>query len=47
MVTTEAVEGISFDAARERQLQVAALIGADPDVVTYMSTVGARAGHGC
>jgi len=42
MVTTEAVEGISFDAARERQLQVAALIGADPDVVTYMSTVGAR-----
>lgn len=42
MVTTEAVEGISFDAVKERQRQVAAIIGADPDVVTYMSTVGAR-----
>ena len=38
--TTEAIEGISFDAMVEHQKQVAEIIAADPAVSYVMSTVG-------
>lgn len=37
--TTEAAEGISFDAMIANQQQIAALISADPNVESYMSAV--------
>ena len=39
---TEAVEGISFDAVRERQLQLTKIMQDDPAVDNYMSSVGTR-----
>ncbi len=41
-VSTEAVEGISFEAMKQRQQQVAAIIADDPNVLTFMSNVGVR-----
>jgi len=41
--TTEAVEGISFDAMVQHQQQVAAIIAQDPAVAYVMSTVGGNA----
>ncbi|MBM4363546.1 MAG: efflux RND transporter permease subunit, partial [Deltaproteobacteria bacterium] len=43
---TEAVEGISFSALVERQLEVNRIVAAHPDVETFMSSVGARGGVG-
>src|SRR5258706_9741787 len=43
---TEAVEGISFEAVRERQLQVADIVKQNPNVVTFMSSVGSRGNIG-
>jgi HAE1 family hydrophobic/amphiphilic exporter-1 len=37
---TQAAEGTSFDAMATHQAQVAAIIGQDPNVESYMSTVG-------
>jgi HAE1 family hydrophobic/amphiphilic exporter-1 len=45
-VTTESVQGISFEAVAERQLQVAEIARRHPDVEAFMSSVGARAGQG-
>lgn len=45
-VTTEAVQGISFDAVAERQKQVAEIARQHPDVEAFMSSVGARQGRG-
>jgi len=45
-VTTEAVQGISFDAVAERQKQVADFVRRHPDVEAFMSSVGARQGRG-
>ncbi len=39
---TEAVEGISFDAVRQRQLQLTKIVQEDPAVDNYMSSVGTR-----
>jgi len=41
--TTEAVEGISFDAMVEHQKQVAEIVAEDPAVAYVMSTVGGNA----
>ncbi|MBN2197056.1 MAG: efflux RND transporter permease subunit [Polyangiaceae bacterium] len=41
-IFTEAVEGISFEALRERQLKVAELVRQDPAVENFMSVVGFR-----
>ena len=38
---TEAQQGISFEAMAEHQQAVARIIGADPNVEAYMSTIGA------
>ncbi|MCA9592648.1 MAG: efflux RND transporter permease subunit [Myxococcales bacterium] len=43
---TEAVEGISFEAAKERQQQIAAIVKEDPAVDSFMSNVGARGSIG-
>ncbi len=43
---TEAVEGISFEAIRDRQLQVAAILRQQPEVVNFSSSVGARGAIG-
>jgi HAE1 family hydrophobic/amphiphilic exporter-1 len=43
---TEAVEGISFEAAKERQQQIAAIVQADPAVDSFMSSVGSRGSIG-
>ncbi len=43
---TEAVEGISFDAIKERQLQIADIIKQNPNVMGFMSSVGSRGGIG-
>ncbi len=43
---TEAVEGVSFDALKERQQQIARIIDANPNVVNFMSSVGSRGGAG-
>ncbi|HEX2870803.1 MAG TPA: efflux RND transporter permease subunit [Polyangiaceae bacterium] len=45
-VTTEAVQGISFEAVSERQQQVAEVARKHPDVEAFMSSVGARQGRG-
>jgi hydrophobic/amphiphilic exporter-1 (mainly G- bacteria), HAE1 family len=45
-VTTEAVQGISFEAVAERQQQVAQIARRHPDVDAFMSNVGARQGRG-
>ena len=45
-VTTEAVQGISFEAVSERQQLVAGIVQAEPDVQAFMSSVGARQGRG-
>jgi HAE1 family hydrophobic/amphiphilic exporter-1 len=44
--STEAQEGISFDAMVEHQKQVAAVVAADPNVDAFMSSVGGRGGGG-
>jgi HAE1 family hydrophobic/amphiphilic exporter-1 len=41
-ITTEALEGISYAAAAERQQQIAEIVRQDPDVAGFMSAVGAR-----
>ena len=38
---TEAAQGISFDAMSEHQTAVAAIVGKDPNVESFMSSVGA------
>jgi len=38
--TTETLEGTSFESMRDHQLQVADIVGKDPNVAHYMSTVG-------
>lgn len=43
--STEAAEGISFDAMKEKQAQLAAIIKADPRVESFMSNVGQRGGN--
>ncbi|RYZ05237.1 MAG: efflux RND transporter permease subunit [Myxococcales bacterium] len=45
-VTTEAVQGISYEAVAERQQQVAQIARKHPDVDAFMSNVGARQGRG-
>jgi HAE1 family hydrophobic/amphiphilic exporter-1 len=45
-VTTEAVEGISFSSAAERQRQLANIVMQDPAVVNFMSSIGSRGGIG-
>ncbi|MDE3173143.1 MAG: efflux RND transporter permease subunit [Gemmatimonadota bacterium] len=40
LATTEAAEGISFDALVQRQQQVAAVVAQDPDVLSVTSSVG-------
>jgi len=45
-VSTEAVQGISFEAVAERQLQVAEIARHHPDVEAFMSSVGSRQGRG-
>lgn len=45
-VTTEAVQGISFEAVSARQQQVAEVARKHPDVEAFMSSVGARQGRG-
>jgi HAE1 family hydrophobic/amphiphilic exporter-1 len=44
-ITTEAVQGISFEAVAARQLQVAEIARKHPDVEAFMSSVGARQGR--
>ncbi|HTT66672.1 MAG TPA: efflux RND transporter permease subunit [Gemmatimonadales bacterium] len=43
LATTEAAEGVSFDALSERQQEVAALVAKDPDVLAVTSAVGSTA----
>jgi HAE1 family hydrophobic/amphiphilic exporter-1 len=38
--STEAAQGISFDAMREHQMAVAKIVAADPNVAAFMSSVG-------
>jgi HAE1 family hydrophobic/amphiphilic exporter-1 len=45
-VTTEAIEGISFEAVAERQQQVADIVRQHPDVEGFMSSAGARGSRG-
>jgi HAE1 family hydrophobic/amphiphilic exporter-1 len=45
-ITTEAVQGISFDAVKTAQQKVAEIVRRHPDVAALMSTVGARSGRG-
>ncbi len=45
-VSTEAVQGISFEAVAERQFQVAEIARRHPDVEAFMSSVGSRQGKG-
>ncbi len=42
--TTETAEGTSFDAMVQHQKQVAAIVGKDPDVESYMSSVASGGG---
>jgi HAE1 family hydrophobic/amphiphilic exporter-1 len=46
MVTTEAVEGISFESLVEHQKSVASIVKADPNVAAFMSNAGARGPFG-
>ena len=43
-VVTEATEGISFEALRQRQLQVASIIQRNPNVYNFMSSIGGSRG---
>jgi HAE1 family hydrophobic/amphiphilic exporter-1 len=45
-VTTEAVQGISFEALSQRQQQVADIVRRHPDVSAFMSNAGARGNRG-
>jgi HAE1 family hydrophobic/amphiphilic exporter-1 len=45
-VATEAAQGISFESMVRHQQQVAKVIAADPNVDSYMSSVGARGATG-
>ncbi len=45
-VSTEAVQGISFEAVAARQLEVAEIARRHPDVEAFMSSVGSRQGKG-
>ncbi len=45
-VFTEAAPGISFEEMKEKQGQLAALVGADPDVAAFMSSVGSGGAGG-
>jgi HAE1 family hydrophobic/amphiphilic exporter-1 len=45
-VTTEAVEGISFESLVEHQKTVASIVKADPNVAAFMSNAGARGPFG-
>ncbi|HET9955853.1 MAG TPA: efflux RND transporter permease subunit, partial [Polyangiaceae bacterium] len=45
-VTTEAVEGMSFEAVAERQQQIAEIVRRNPDVAGFMSNAGARGRSG-
>jgi hydrophobic/amphiphilic exporter-1 (mainly G- bacteria), HAE1 family len=46
LVITEALEGISFDAVRERQLQIADIVQKEPEVLNFMCSVGSRGALG-
>jgi hydrophobic/amphiphilic exporter-1 (mainly G- bacteria), HAE1 family len=46
LVTTEAVEGISFESLVEHQKKVASIVKADPNVAAFMSNAGARGPFG-
>jgi HAE1 family hydrophobic/amphiphilic exporter-1 len=39
--TTEAIEGISFDAMKQHQQEIAAIVAKDPNIANFMSSVGA------
>jgi hydrophobic/amphiphilic exporter-1 (mainly G- bacteria), HAE1 family len=41
MITTEAAQGISFDAMKEHQQALAAIVQRDPNVMNFMSSMGA------
>src|SRR6202007_180561 len=43
LATTEAAEGVSFDALVEHQAEVAALVARDSDVLSVTSSVGTTA----
>ena len=43
LATTEAAEGVSFDALVDRQREVAAIVARDPDVLSVTSSVGTTA----
>ncbi len=45
-VSTEAVQGVSFEAVAERQHEVAEIARRHPDVEAFMSSVGSRQGRG-
>jgi len=45
-VFTEAAPGISFEEMKEKQGQLAAIVGADPDVAAFMSSVGSGGAGG-
>lgn len=45
VILTEAAQDISFDAMLERQKEVMAIVGKDPNVAAYMSFVGAGSGN--
>jgi hydrophobic/amphiphilic exporter-1 (mainly G- bacteria), HAE1 family len=45
LVQTEAAEGTSFPAMLDYQQAAAAVVAADPDVVSFMSSIGARGGQ--
>src|SRR5262249_26237050 len=45
LAQTEAAEGVSFDAMVHYQQQVAAIVRADPDVESFMSSIGSRGGN--
>ncbi len=43
---TEAVEGISFDAVKQKQLQIMAIVQKNPYIKQFMSSVGSRGSMG-
>ncbi|MBN1606169.1 MAG: efflux RND transporter permease subunit [Polyangiaceae bacterium] len=46
MITTEGAEGISFEAMKAKQLEVNHIVGRNPDVEAFTSSVGSRGSHG-
>jgi HAE1 family hydrophobic/amphiphilic exporter-1 len=46
MITTEGAEGISFEAMKAKQLEVNRVVGRNPDVAAFTSSVGSRGSHG-